>query len=547
MVSGFFLFIVCGKWLLIHGLGRDVPQLFMLVLGEGGTGKSVVIEAITESFAFFGQSHSLSKIAPTGVAATHVNGSTLHTWAGIPVAAGNDDRWIGKAVASQTKKAEERRVRMLATEYLLVDEVSMINKKQLHCLDAMLRAERQRKHLAHADDSFGGVNVILFGDFHQFPPIGAESVALYVPSGLGDAPPYKLGRQLFEKFRTVVILKEQMRCHDARWTELLHRLRTGDCTNSDIDLLHGLILGETELPIDERYQWDEAVLVTSRHAVRKSWNGRALQRLSEKTGRLRYTFPAEDIDKATNAYPTPAVRLALASRCDKDPHDVGGLKLESELSVVIGMRAMVSFNIATENDVANGSRGTVVGLVLDEREDRVVPNQIGEVHLRYPPVVIFFKLDVKPGYRPKRLFADLEPGIIPLTPLKCTIEGTTWNLRHYQVRHWCHRFCILADIRWPLLLPCRFSVDSTLLPLLMLSRITNRRGRPLPQSSSTLLMILRRVNIPCHHSMHMWLSHEQREGIVFDYCGVLMNDSLPSIRRSICGRRCFFSSNVMLN
>lgn len=414
--------------------GREPPQLFLLVLGEGGTGKSVVIDAITESFAFFAQSHLLAKVAPTGVAATHINGSTLHTWAGIPVAAANDDRWIGKALTSQTKKAEDRRVRMLATGYLLVDEISMVNKKQLHCLDAVLRAERQRRHLPRADDSFGGLNVVLFGDFHHFPPIGAESVALYVPSMPSDALPYKLGRQLFEKFRTVVILKEQMRCEDPRWTALLHRLRTGDCTTGDIDLLRRLVLAGSEaLTQDSSLPWEDAVLVTSRHAVRKAWNARALQRLSEKSGRLRYIWPAEDVDKVTNRYPSPAIRLALASRCNKDPHDVGGLKLESQLSVVIGMRAMVSFNIATENDVANGSRGTVVGLVLDEREDRVVPNDAGEVHLRYPPVVIFFKLDVKPGYRPKKLFRDLDAGVIPLTPLKCTIEGTTWNLRRYQV------------------------------------------------------------------------------------------------------------------
>lgn len=414
-------------------VGHDVPQLLMLVLGEGGTGKSVVINAITESFAYYAQEHTLSKIAPTGVAATHIQGSTLHTWAGIPIAAANDDSWIGTTLSAQTKKAERRRVQILATEYLLLDEVSMVNKKHLHCLDAILRAERQRRHLPRADEAFGGINVVMFGDFHQFPPIGSGSIALYTPSSISDSQPYRLGKQLFDRFRTVVILREQMRSGDPVWTGLLHRLRTGDCTPGDLQTLRSLIIRTDPESPKNNERWDDAVLVTSRHAVRKGWNERALQRFSEKTGHLRYTFPAEDIDKATNEPPSPAIRLALASRARKDPQEHSGLKLESELTVVVGMRVMISFNIATENDIANGTRGVLVGLVLDERERSTVPDRGGVVRLRYPPAVLFVKLDSAPNSAPKQICPELAPGIIPLTPMRCSIEGTTWNLRQYHV------------------------------------------------------------------------------------------------------------------
>jgi DNA repair ATPase RecN len=49
----------------------------MVVTGQGGTGKSVVIEAITEAFAFHGQSEALAKCATSGIAATHIAGSRL--------------------------------------------------------------------------------------------------------------------------------------------------------------------------------------------------------------------------------------------------------------------------------------------------------------------------------------------------------------------------------------------------------------------------------------------------------------------------------------
>ncbi|KAG2738912.1 hypothetical protein P692DRAFT_20648596, partial [Suillus brevipes Sb2] len=61
--------------------GKPFSQLLMVVSGEGGTGKSALLEEITRAYAEAGCISHLAKTAMSGVAATIIGGSTLHSWA----------------------------------------------------------------------------------------------------------------------------------------------------------------------------------------------------------------------------------------------------------------------------------------------------------------------------------------------------------------------------------------------------------------------------------------------------------------------------------
>ena len=84
---------------------------------------------------------------------------------------------------------------------------------------------------------------------------------------------------------------------------------------------------------------------------------------------------------------------------------------------------MVLLNLATEADVANGTRGQIHDIVLDEREGLSVPDEDGVIKLKYPPAMILFKPDKKT----KLTFEGLPPGVIPITPslVKFTATGRT--------------------------------------------------------------------------------------------------------------------------
>jgi ATP-dependent exoDNAse (exonuclease V) alpha subunit len=111
-------------------------------------------------------------------------------------------------------------------------------------------------------------------------------------------------------------------------------------------------------------------------------------------------------------------KLAVASLDDAKTG-----KLPASIRIAIGMKAMVVLNIATEAEVANGTRGEIQDVILDEREDLLTPNEDGTITLKYPPALLLFR----PDKETKLTFPGLPPGVIPLTPSLApfTVTGRT--------------------------------------------------------------------------------------------------------------------------
>lgn len=81
-------------------LGNDPPQLLMVVHGQGGTGKTRLLEAITKLFTDVGCADRLAKTALSGVAVCQIGGKTLHSWGTLPAGKGmpRKDSWISDQV-----------------------------------------------------------------------------------------------------------------------------------------------------------------------------------------------------------------------------------------------------------------------------------------------------------------------------------------------------------------------------------------------------------------------------------------------------------------
>ena len=408
-----------------HLKGVPTRQLLMIVRGTAGTGKSLLLNAITKTFESEGAAHLLFKTAMSGVAASLIGGSTLHWWGGIPAKKiPQEDDWMD----SSSKAIKQRREENIAPiEWLAVDEISMMTTSMMALISQVAGKVRNGNGAMDSTVPFGGLNLILIGDFHQFEPVANPRSSLYSQprSDRKEKLTSVIGRNLWAQFETVVTLTEQKRIIDPGWMETLQRSRTGDCNREDLHEIRKLVLTNPEchVPDFNKAPWDEPILVTPRNSMRAMWNSASLTKHCQKTGQILYICNAED------TVGRDQLALDMEQRTTVAKMSLESLKgLDHRIEIAIGMKAMVTANIATQADLANGSRGIIADIVLDGREDvdREQAEKCGVVELRYPPALVVFE----PYHHTFPRFPGLKEGQIPMFPqdLGFTIS-TTGKLR----------------------------------------------------------------------------------------------------------------------
>jgi ATP-dependent exoDNAse (exonuclease V) alpha subunit len=390
----------------------DSEQLLMLVIGPGGTGKSVLIDAITETFAFHNQQAELAKCATSGIVATDIGGTTVHFWGGLGITRLKNVNSNSKHIIARRKK------NILGKTCLIIDEMSMIHDTLLTDLAKVVAHTKKTANEGNEHLPFAGMHVILMGDFHQFPPVGKAWSALYSRRETTDQDALH-GRAIYKQFKTVVALDQQVRVKDPLWTNILKRARTGDCTDADLETIRGLNLSHPNCPPTNfaTAPWCDAILITTRNTVREAWNSARLKQHCRKTGFRRYVVSSEDYVKGSGAPLPDQVRLKVAGLKEKATG-----KLPDRIEMAVGMKAMITFNISTEGDLANGTRGTIEDIILDPREDVLEPDDDGTIKLKYPPALILFKPEG--GSQISASFVDDRPhfplqvpdGQVPIAP-----------------------------------------------------------------------------------------------------------------------------------
>ena len=213
--------------------------------------------------------------------------------------------------------------------------------------------------------SFSGLNIILCGDLHQFPPVACgKREALYYPLDTKDSVDTQVGHQTYEEFSTIVILKEQMRVSDPMWRNFLVDLRNRRVESHHLKMLRTLLLKcptpnksprwpldvdnplTSSLPtVDFTTQpWANAALITPRHAVRTQWNEAASQKLCSETGECLFICPA--LNTIKGAPLTLEEQYALTSR-HKNTKRRHNKELPETILLAIGMKVMVTVTIMT--------------------------------------------------------------------------------------------------------------------------------------------------------------------------------------------------------
>lgn len=191
--------------------GRSV-----LLTGAAGAGKTYVLNQYIRRAKKQGK--SIAVTATTGLAATHLNGTTIHAWAGIGV---ND--MFDKHMANKIGKARQELIKK--ADILIIDEVSMLHDFRLDMVDQVLR------HVRDDPEPFGGMQVVLCGDFFQLPPVNRNG---------GRQGSFVTSSQVWsQNVFTVCYLKTQFRQKDDElYTDILNGIRAGVLTRSQLDALN---------------------------------------------------------------------------------------------------------------------------------------------------------------------------------------------------------------------------------------------------------------------------------------------------------------------
>ncbi|MDY7529712.1 MULTISPECIES: ATP-dependent DNA helicase [Cryobacterium] len=183
----------------------------VFVTGRAGTGKSTLLNHLS-----WNTSKQIVIAAPTGVAALNVGGQTIHSLFRLPIG----------VIADHAIDQNDQVKKLLNTiDTVVIDEVSMVNADLMDAIDRSLRQARQRPN-----DSFGGVQIVLFGDPYQLAPVPGDSderayfTDTYRSMWFFDAKVWK-GAEL-----RIFELTEVHRQRDADFRHMLNAVRYGQVT-----------------------------------------------------------------------------------------------------------------------------------------------------------------------------------------------------------------------------------------------------------------------------------------------------------------------------
>jgi ATP-dependent exoDNAse (exonuclease V) alpha subunit len=204
----------------------------IFLTGPAGSGKTYVLNQFIRDSRANGKSVAVT--ASTGLAATHLGGNTIHSWAGIGIA---DE--LHKRHASDLSKSRQDQI--INADILIIDEVSMLHDYRLDMVDQLTREVR-------GDSApFGGLQVILSGDLYQLPPVNRED------SRQGG---FVTSSNAWEELDPVVCyLEEQHRTDDDELLEILTALRENDLRRRHVEALMNRKITRTpfDAPVTELY------------------------------------------------------------------------------------------------------------------------------------------------------------------------------------------------------------------------------------------------------------------------------------------------------
>jgi len=313
----------------------------ILISGQAGTGKSHLIRKMV---AHCERIHkNVAVTAMTGAAACLINGKTIHSWGSL----GMGDKSPGY-LAEKILKAWPKRTKWLKCKVLIIDEVSMMNASFFDLLEEVARIIKGQ------DKPFGGIQVIMLGDFYQLPPVAK----------FGEDNRFCFESEKWNLcIKDTITLTEVMRQKDPVFQKVLSDVRVGRLSPETIEIINSRVGVESDL--------SNGIKPTILYSTRKS-----VERINkEEFDKL----PGDEVIEYETTYEIIGDRTSKV-REDEFQRFIDMVDRENNydksLQLAVGAQVMLLKNIDQEKGLVNGSRGVVIDFESDFPVVKFMNNEI---------------------------------------------------------------------------------------------------------------------------------------------------------------------------
>jgi ATP-dependent DNA helicase PIF1 len=283
----------------------------LFVTGKAGTGKSTLLQHIKRNV--LGQAVVL---APTGVAAVHVGGQTIHSFFRFP-----PHVLFPEAVARLGGGAVYRKLRTV-----IIDEISMVRADVIDAIDIFLR-----RHGPDPQLPFGGVQMVFFGDLHQLPPVVSPH-EMEAFQSIYESPWFFKAKVFSRLPFDRVHLKKVYRQKEKGFLSLLNAIRTGEAEEEELHSLNGR-LDKAWQPTEE----EPCITLTSTNVAADRVNARKLDELPTHLAMYAANVQGEFEPRAFPTDEPLALRVGAQVMFLKNHSQ--GFWVNGTLGVVVGMDA----------------------------------------------------------------------------------------------------------------------------------------------------------------------------------------------------------------
>ena len=327
----------------------NTKPIYLNISGRAGCGKTYFLNCVSQYAQRVGGLNFLLKAAPTGTAAFLIGGDTLHSMFRLPLQASTKKDIPDLNVDS----LDELQTRFKDCKMLVIDEKSMVGLYMMYQIDKRLKEIKSMD----SDIPFGGLSVVLMGDFAQLPPVGdkpmftSEGKLLLCQSR---------GKMLFHLFNRTIIFDEIMRQQgddQKEFRNVLDRLADGNFNKEDFYFLAQRNLSGDQISDIERTDFlKNATKLCARNKDLISHNITRIKDLGTPIAVIK----SENSDKA--------VANILAAKAHGLP---------SQVMLAKGCKVILTSNLWKQAGLTNGAKGVVKYIVYEKGlKPKALPNMV---------------------------------------------------------------------------------------------------------------------------------------------------------------------------